>query len=50
VEFLFDFINVPVPTVAVVPGVNFSFTLDLVPDCIDDLFFLIRGVEFSDLT
>lgn len=49
VQFLLDLVDVPIPAVGVIPGVDFAFALDFVPDCVDDLFLLVGGVELCDL-
>ena len=49
-QFLFDLVDVPVPAVGVVPGIDLALTLDFAPDCVDDLLLFIGGVEFCDLS
>lgn len=48
-QFLLDFIDIPVPAVSVVPRVYLSFEFHLASDSIDDLFLLVRSVQLSNL-
>jgi len=50
VEFLPNLINIPVPTIGIIPGINLALTLDLGSDIVRDFFFFIRGVKFGNLT
>ncbi len=49
VKFLFDLINVPIPAVCVVSGVNFSFWLDFTSDIVDDFFLFFRCIQLGNL-
>ena len=50
VQLLLDFIDVPVPAVGVVSRINFALTFDFVSDSVDNLLFLIGGVQLSNLS
>ena len=49
-QFLLDFINVPVPAVSIITRVNLALELNFISNSIDNLLLFIRGVELSDFT
>ena len=49
-QFLLDLINIPVPAVSVIPGIDLTLRLDLVSHSIDDFLFLVRSIKLSNLT